>query len=575
MVRPFDYFDHRRDCKYKQDERARRIASLPKEYTGPITPTERGILAYPISELVNHVHNGVVQPVDILRAYGKSAIAAHKKTNCLTEILFPSAENHAHVSADAKGPLAGVPVSLKDSVNVAGFDTSVGYSGYTRQPLADDGPMVRLLRDAGAVPFVKTNLPTTLLSFESSNDVWGRTRNPHNPAYSPGGSTGGESALLAAGGSRIGIGSDVAGSVRIPAHWSGCYSLRCSTGRWPKMGNRTSMPGQEGVPSVFSPMTRTLGDLRYFTKAVVGMKPWTYDHSAHPIEWREDVVEEFAAKKLRIGVMRSDGVVDPSPACARALSIAATALSDAGHSVIDIPPPPSPISPYDGLVLASQLLNSDGCATFLSFLRTGESSDPGAIQLSFWANLARPLKWLYYAYVKYVKRDAVWAELLKGFGPVSATEQWKLVISRESFRLAWHEWWEGGNGLGGMEKKVDVILTAPNATPALPHGAMKDAVSACGYTFLFNMLDYSCGILPVTHVDAELDALPVDFKLRKLNGVARGAYKHYDAKKMGGLPVAVQVVGQRLEEEKVLTVMQRLEDALESRGEKYLLLEID
>ena len=155
---------------------------------------------------------------------------------------------------------------------------------------------------------MKTNLPTTLLSFESSNDVWGRCLNPHNPKYSPGGSTGGEAALLAYGGGRIGIGSDVAGSVRAPAHFSGIYSLRCSTGRWPKMGMNTSMPGQEGIPSVFSPMARTLEDLVYFSRSLIGMKPWLWDHSVHPIEWRTD--EERKAKeikKFKIGVMRTDG----------------------------------------------------------------------------------------------------------------------------------------------------------------------------------------------------------------------------------------------------------------------------
>ncbi len=91
------------------------------------------------------------------------------------------------------------------------------------------------------MPYVKTNLPITLLSFESTNAVWGRCSNPHNDKYSPGGSTGGEAALLAMGG-RIGIGSDVAGSVRVPAHFSGCYSLRCSTGRWPKLGYRPACP---------------------------------------------------------------------------------------------------------------------------------------------------------------------------------------------------------------------------------------------------------------------------------------------------------------------------------------------
>lgn len=156
----------------------------------------------------------------------------------------------------------------------------------------------------GAVPYAKTALPVTLLSFESANALWGHCLNPHVPEYSPGGSTGGESALIALGG-RIGIGSDVAGSVRVPAAWSGIYSLRCSTGRWPKAGIRTSMPGQEGVPSVCSPMARTLNDLTYFTRSIIQMQPWKYDYSVHPISWREE--DEQPEEKLRIGVMYGDG----------------------------------------------------------------------------------------------------------------------------------------------------------------------------------------------------------------------------------------------------------------------------
>ena len=87
-------------------------------------------------------------------------------------------------------------------------------------------------------------------------------------------------------------------------------------------------------------------------------------------------------------------------------------------------------------------------------------------------------------------------------------------------------------------------------------------------------LDYSCGIIPVTHVRSEVDMLPRNFNIRKLNAVAQGAYKHYDAVKMNGLPVAVQVVGQRLTEERVLAAMERVEAALERHnGGKYSLLE--
>ncbi|KAF2875867.1 amidase signature domain-containing protein [Massariosphaeria phaeospora] len=559
-----EYQQHRRDCHRKQAERASKIATIPQSYHYPLSPQERTILGKPIQELVQDVHKQVTRPVDILRAYGKVAIKAQEKTNCVTEMLFPEAEAWTKSEINLKGPLAGIPVSLKDSIQVAGFDISVGYSRNTGKPYTEDGPMVRLLKDAGAVPFVKTNLPTTLLSFESTNDVWGRCTNPHNSEYSPGGSTGGESALLAFGGSRIGIGSDVAGSVRVPAHFSGCYSLRCSTGRWPKVGMNTSMPGQEAVPSVFSPMARTLNDLTYFTRSLIQMKPWNYDYTVHPLAWREDVETEYKEKKrLRVGVMRTDGVVDPAPACARALDQVASALTAEGHDVYDVNPP----SPYEALYLASQLLLSDGGKTFMSFFRTGEWNDRGAAQLMSYMRLPKPIKYVYYLWVKYVRGDHIWAGLLRDWHPKTALEYWQLVQKRETYKANFYKWWS--------EEGMDILICPPNATPALPHEAMHDAVSSCGYTFLFNLLDYSAGVMPVTHVDALKDQLPASFNFSQLNGVAKGAYKHYDAAKMAGLPVGVQVVGRRLEEEKVLAVMGRVEEALDRHGGRYELLEVE
>ncbi|KAL8985133.1 MAG: hypothetical protein Q9205_001071 [Flavoplaca limonia] len=553
--------------KQKQLERSRRIAELPSEYHGSVASSDRLILDKSIEELVQDVHKEVVRPVDILRSYGKLAIRAHAKTNCLTEVMIDPGAEQSIENISLKGPLAGIPVSLKDTIVVGGFDTSVGYSRYSGKPYRRDGTMARILKDAGAVPYVKTNCPITLLSFESTNGVWGRTTNPHNTDYSAGGSTGGESALLAYGGGRIGVGSDVAGSVRVPAHFAGIYSLRCSTGRWPKMGAKTSMAGQEGIPSVFSPMTRTLPDLVYFTKSMVGMKPWEYDHTVHPIPWRAGTYNSTVEqKKLRIGVMETDGVVPPSPACARALSLVSTALSTSGHTITTIHPP----SPTTGLKLASALLNSDGCSTFLAPFRTLEWNDPGAAQLSFYASLPSPIRYIHYLWTKYIKRDPLWADLLYGIRKYTTPEQWELVAKREAYKAEWHEWWQDGEGKG-----LDVILTVPNATPAVPHGAMRDAVASCGYTFLFNLLDYTAGVLPITHVDRKLDALPASFDASKMNGVARGAYQHYDADRMHGLPVGVQVVGQRLQEEKVLAVMERVVEVMEKEGNGYELLKIE
>ncbi|KAK8103645.1 amidase [Apiospora kogelbergensis] len=555
MVFLLDYL-HARDCRFKQNERAQRIRDLTQCH-GPFTKTDKDVINKPIKELVAGIRDGTYKPTDVLRTYGKVAVKAQEKTNCLTEVMVSEAESWLeHGGINLAGPLAGIPVSLKDSIEVGGFDTTVGYSSFInkhKKPLNEDGAMVRLLKDAGCVPYVKTNLPTTLLSFECSNDVWGRTTNPHNSDYSPGGSTGGEAALLALGG-RIGVGSDVAGSVRVPAHFSGIYSLRCSTGRWPKLGVQTSMPGQEGVPSVFSPMARTLDDLTYFTHGIMSMKPWTYDPSVHRLAWDAERVNEIKTKKLRVGVLMSDGVVDPAPACLRALVTVSDAMRASGHEVVQIDENNEPPSPYEGLVVGSQLLNADGCQMFSSFFRTGETNDPGAAQMRFLMNLPRPFKYIYYLWVKYVRRDNTWAGLVRDWHPKSAFENWKLVARREAYRVKWFEWWNKVN--------FDVLITVPNATPAVPHGAMKDAVSSCGYTFLFNILDYTSGVMPVTHVDMSLDTLDCT---PQSNGVAQGAYKHYDGKVMHGLPVGVQVVGRRLDEETVLTAMERIEEALEHK----------
>jgi Asp-tRNA(Asn)/Glu-tRNA(Gln) amidotransferase A subunit family amidase len=438
---------------------------------------DREIINKPIEELVQDVHKDPAKATDLLHTYGKVAIKAHGKTNCVTEVMISSAERWLQDgSINLKGPLAGIPVSLKDSLEVAGYDTTVGISRLTGNAQPTDGPHARLLKDAGAVPYVKTNIPITLLSFESTNELWGRCTNPYNPKYTPGGSTGGEGALLALGG-RIGVGSDVAGSVRCPAHFSGIYSLKCSTGRWPKSGAVTPMPGQDGVPSVLSPMTRTLNDLIYFTRAVIQMKPWKYDYSCHPLAWRPELEQEYAEKKkLRVGILRTDGVVDPSPACKRALEMTEAALRLAGHEVVEIDPP----SPYEALCLASILLNHDGVKTATAQMRWGEWNDRGVAQMVYYMNLPRPIKYLHYLWVKYIRRDPIWAGLLRGWHPKSAYEVWGLNARREAYKRRWFDWWDGAD--------VDFILAPPNATPAVPHGGMHDAVSSCGYTFMFNLV---------------------------------------------------------------------------------------
>jgi Asp-tRNA(Asn)/Glu-tRNA(Gln) amidotransferase A subunit family amidase len=122
------------------------------------------LLSLSVSAVVENVHNGNIDPSDVLVAYGKKALKAHEETNCLTEVMISPAQ--AWAKDCAKGPLAGMPVSLKDTVGVEGWDSSIGYSAWTNKPIRGDSALVKILRDAGAVPCVKTNVRTFLsLSF--------------------------------------------------------------------------------------------------------------------------------------------------------------------------------------------------------------------------------------------------------------------------------------------------------------------------------------------------------------------------------------------------------------------------
>ena len=152
MFPPFDYFDHLRACILKQTQQKELIKSLPTVYRLDVNSEDRAILSKPISELVKDVRSGKRDPIDILHCYGKIALRAHDKTNCLTEIMLYDAERWIREKGvNLQGPLAGIPVSLKDSIVVGGFDASVGYSRNCEDPCVEDGTLVKILKAAGTV----------------------------------------------------------------------------------------------------------------------------------------------------------------------------------------------------------------------------------------------------------------------------------------------------------------------------------------------------------------------------------------------------------------------------------------
>lgn len=248
------------------------------------------------------------------------------------------------------------------------------------------------------------------------------------------------------------------------------------------------------------------------------------------------------------------GVVTPSPACSRALELCLSALGEEGHDLVPFTPP----SPLRGLELASQLLLADGGKVATSPFRWGEKNELGLNQMMRAFYTPNWIKYLWSLWYKWTG-DNVFATLIRGWRKQTTAEYQGLVVQREKYKADFLQAWEDAH--------LDFLITVPNATPAVPHDALKDTFSNCGYTFLFNLIDYPAGVFPVTKVDAALDALPLNFKAK--NRIEANTYKHYDAAKMAGLPVGVQVVGPRLEEERVLRAMEVVQGALHKAGVVY------
>jgi amidase len=282
-----------------------------------------------------------------------------RQTNCLSETCFERAistaralDAHLSQTKTPVGPFHGLPISLKDNFHLAGLDSTVGFTSHVGDPAAHESALVDLLVGAGAVVYVKTNVPTAMMIAETVNNTFGRTVNPRNRKLTSGGSSGGESALLAFRGSPLGVGTDIGGSLRIPAACTGLFTLRPSFGRFPTLGCRSGLPGQEAVQSVNGPMTHSLADLEYYSKTVVDAEPWHVDPRCLPIPWRGVSLPS----RLRIAVMWHDDMVLPTPPVTRALRHAVEKLRAAGHELVDW----SPEDQRDGTHLLGRMFLADG-----------------------------------------------------------------------------------------------------------------------------------------------------------------------------------------------------------------------
>ena len=435
------------------------------------------------------------------------------------------------------GPLEGVPVSVKESFDLVGTPSTAGLDWRRGHRASDDAPLVARLRRAGAIVLCKTNVAQLLLYHESDNPLYGRTNNPWDPDRTPGGSSGGEAAIVAAGGATLGLGTDIGGSVRVPSHFCGVHGLKPTAGRLTLSGSINPLIAPPAIRDAAGPFARSVADLELALRVLVGDPPDPRDPTCPPVPLGRP--DEVDLGGLRIGFWQDDGHFTPSPAVRRGVREAADALAAAGVETVPFDPPD--VREAAGLYFS--LMGSDGGALFRRML-SSTRADPRALLP---ARMGRvPTRVLRAAgAVAAVAGQEELALAGGNWGRRSVDEYWRLSAERDACVDRF---------LAAMDRAgVDALLCPPYPLPAIRHGASLNLGPVWTAALLFNLLGMPAGIVPASRVRSgeESDRRR---SLRAATAVARASERG-----SAGLPVGVQVAARHWREDVVLAVMAALE----------------
>ncbi|CAO2588576.1 Fatty-acid amide hydrolase 1 [Lemmus lemmus] len=479
------------------------------------------LLALPLPQLGQKLHSGELSPEAVLFTYLGKAWEVNKGTNCVTSYLTDCETQLSQ--APRQGLLYGIPVSLKECFSYKGQDSTLGLSLNEGVPSECDSVVVQVLKLQGAVPFVHTNVPQSMFSFDCSNPLFGQTLNPWKSSKSPGGSSGGEGALIGSGGSPLGLGTDIGGSIRFPSAFCGICGLKPTGNRLSKSGLKGCVYGQTAVQLSVGPMARDVESLALCLRALLCEDLFRLDPTVPPLPFREEVYT--SSRPLRVGYYETDNYTMPSPAMRRAVLETKQSLEAAGHTVWHL------LS--SGVVF---LIPMDLSGPFIPC--KGDFVDPCLGDLILILKIPSWLKTLL-------------SFLLKPLYPRLATFLKSVFVSLQVYRNSVIAQWKAMN--------LDVLLT-PMLGPALDLNAPGRATGAVSYTMLYNCLDFPAGVVPVTTVTAEDDAQMEHY--RGCFGDIWDTILKKAMKKSVGLPVAVQCVALPWQEEMCLRFMREVEQLM-------------
>lgn len=401
-----------------------------------------------------------VSSVELVQAHLDRIDQVNPKLNAAVQVFHESALREARLAderlarGESAGPFDGVPFSIKDSIEVAGTVCTAGTLGLAYAlPSQRDATLVERLRAAGAIPIAKTNLPDLLFAFESDNLIYGRTSNPYDLSRTSGGSSGGESALIAAGASPFGLGSDAAGSVRVPAHFCGIASIKPTSGRLARTGHVPTAGGWLESVWQIGPMARHVEDLWALMPLLLG--PDGFDPTV--VDMPHGNPSAVRLGGLRVAFFTDNGFAPPTPETVATVQSAARALAREVASLEEKRPPGIERS-YE---LEMRFLGPDGGDRLREFHK------------SLGNHTMHPL------FEQWLAKLEPFRTTLAGFA-----QYWREL---DHFRA----------GLFSFLADYDVILGPVCAQPAMSHSTSTQDrnFAGFGYTMAFNMTGWPAAVV--------------------------------------------------------------------------------
>lgn len=436
------------------------------------------------------------------------------------------------------GPLHGVPVTIKECFHWQGTPACIGVTHLRHELSVANAPLVQRLLDAGAIILGKTNIPQLMISHECDNPVYGRTVNPYDKERTSGGSSGGEAALIATGCSPLGFGSDLGGSIRVPAHFCGVQGLKPTSGRLSVRGITKAMNGMTAIAFQPGPMARCAADLELALK-VISQPGESYESE---LPYANEECKSVDVARLKVGVWH-DGAFQASPAIERGLNQAAQVLRDMGADVSPLTPP----HVDEAIELYMSVLSADrghdlravlGRSTISPFLR--QLLLLGRVPASLRMPVARAYE---------LAGHGTKAQLIRVTRPQDVSHYWRATSRIEQIRGEMEQQFR--------EQRIDALLCVPYALPALRHDTSNELLPAARPAMYANLLGTPCASVPITRVRADETSSRRegrDSMLRLADRTDEGS---------AGLPVGVQIVGRWWREDIVLAIAKALETASE------------